>query len=233
MAKGTKRSKKRTVVAPSNGDDWLLRFLRQHSLGVILLALLSAAGGWVVWHSRDCLTDQKAQVAATRKAWIKMRIANQKFWDDGDVFIKRSELYKRHKEIGVEYAQWDQDRQALFEIVQALSKDCNDGKVATYEWEVQLKELSDAFPFYTPPKLIVDPELCGKMSRQAEELRSPEVAEAEDSDKGETNLHVSTSQLKETIATGRENDVKLAKLYESFFVRLENMSFVGRLKQCF
>src|SRR5216684_791879 len=101
----------------------------------MLLALLSAGGGWLVWHSRDCMADQKAQVAGTRKAWIKKRVALQKLLDDDDTFLTRVELYERHQGIGVGYEQWDQDLKALFEILQTLSRDCNDIKVATYELE--------------------------------------------------------------------------------------------------
>lgn len=232
MAKQARKAKKRKV-ASSIGDDWFLRFVRQHSLGVMLLALLSAGGGWLVWHSRDCMTDQKAQVAATRKAWIKKRIAFQKWLDDVDTFLTRIELYKRHQEVGVGDEQWEQDRNAFFEIFQTLSGDCNDIKVADYEFEAQEKELGRVFPMYSPGKQADDPEACGQLLRLAEEFRSPEVAQAGKSIMGVSNLHESTSELKKSVATAREIDVKAAQSYESLFARLENMGFVGRLKQCF
>jgi hypothetical protein len=232
MAKQTRTAKKRKVVS-GKGDDWLLRFLRQHSLGVMLLALLSAGGGWLVWHSRDCMTDQRTQVTATRKAWIKKRVALQKLLDDDDTLLTRVELLERHQGIGVEYEQWDQDRKALIEILQTLSNDCNDIKVADYELEAEEKDLGRVFPFYSPSKPMDDPEACGEFLRLAEKLRSPESPKAGNSETPKFDLHISTSEFRETISRGRETDVKAAESYESFLARLENMSFASRIKQCF
>lgn len=231
MATETRRSKKRKVVAPSKGDDWLLRFLRQHSLGVMLLALFSAGGGWLVWHSRDCITDQKAQLAVTKKAWMNFRIANQKWMDDVDTFVTRIDIYERDEGSGNRYT-LEQNRRAVFELGQIMSTHCNEVKAANYEWERQAKDLSRLFPFFVPHKMTDDPESCGKILREAERLRffdagaGNSVLQGADSD---ANL----AELKAINVATRKEELETDRAAEAFFVRLENMSFVGRLKQCF
>src|SRR5882724_8378911 len=124
MAKQTRRAAKQRKIPSSKGDDRLLRFVRQHSFGVALLALLSAGGGWLVWHCRDCMTDQKTQLAATRKAWTTFRTSHQKFGDDVDALLTRIDMFKPHREIGyASYEEVNQYREALFELGQIVNTD--------------------------------------------------------------------------------------------------------------
>jgi hypothetical protein len=232
MAKQTRAMKERQVASPK-GDDWLLRFIRHHSLGVALLAFLSAGGGWLVWHSRDCMTDQKAQVGATRKAWMNFRIAHQKYTDDVDTFITRLELDERNEGRADSYEALDQHRTAIFELSKIIGADCNDVKAATYELERQLKELGRIFPFFAPAKMSNDPESCGRILREAERLRFFEVTGGGDSDVQRANSDASLSELKSGNLKGRELELEIDRNLESFLVRLENMSFVSRVKQYF
>jgi hypothetical protein len=179
------------------------------------------------------MTDQKAQVGATRKAWINFRLAHQRFTDDVDTFITRLEISKRNEERADSYEALDQHRTAIFELSKIIGTDCNDVKATSYELERQLKELGRIFPFFTPTKTINDSESCGRILREAERLRFFEVSPEGNSDLHRVDSYAGLSELKASNLRGRELELETDRNLESFLVKLENMSFVSRVKQCF
>lgn len=227
---GPKKTKKtKNQKAPPAKDDRLLRFAREHSLGVVIVALLTSGGGWLAWSIRNCLIDQKLQLAATRKAWTNVRTTYQKTSDNTHMLFRRMDMYREAKERG-ESVTLDQQRKALFDLGQVANADCNAGKAALYEFTREFEALRQLFS--SKANLLV-PDLskqCEKPAYFVEEFRTPRLTDEEVSNPVDLKKAEEIVRLVEVAdEMERETDRKLS----AFFSELENEGVMHRVFKCF
>lgn len=241
---GAKKAKQKQQVAPTK-DSRLLYFAREHPVGVVIVALLGISGAWLAWHVRDCLIDQKLQVTNTRKAWMNVRVLNQKVVSDREALVTRVELLRRDVRNGEIQTAFDLHRKPLFDISGTLNSDCNAFKASVYEVSRELKALGRSFSFDFDVEAFFDPSgLCEGLAAAGEKLRTTPTADRK-SMLGESG-HPDPQRLEQwfvevdaaikqskAITEARKKTERNANLaLEDLLVSLENQSFVRRARHC-
>ena len=215
-------SKKRSAkkVKGFINDHWL-----KIAGGVISIGL-----GVFGWHIAGCLTDQKTQIIATRKAWIGEKTAGEKYNDDLAALIVRIDIYRREGQTKAD--QGGQQWKAILDPAQTLVADCNAGKAAKNEFSREFKELGRLFGFDVtkPPDVS-----CEGLTRLIQRFRLPNPErekrpiEPSDLDAIIDGLKIANEGLERTKDQRIEND----RYMESLFIELEHESYFRKVTHCF
>lgn len=219
-------------------NDPILRFFREHYLGVALAALFTAGVAWFTWHVQDCLTRQTQQLEAARTAVVKVRATHQKYMDDLDAVTTRVDIYEkdtRRDEPNLE-KHWD----ALFKVAELTDTDCNAAKTARYDLMLELHQLGRLFSFgefSTAEAAETDPNECTGWATATERLRIPGSSGLPDgvnkeprAKRSDTAADVRT--LTRDILRNRTQEVRAVLALEELFKTLENEGVLRRVRDC-
>lgn len=221
------------VMAPPGNR--VVRFFREHWLGIGLLGLAVAFGGWITWSVRDCLTRQADQLEVTRKALIVLSTSDQKYMNDLDALITRFEIYDADKRRGMMNA--EEHWEAVFKVVETINADCNTVHSARYEVAGELNQLKQLFSFSDYSFGPIVPDECKAWSVAIERWRVPgssglpsNIGQPSQPQDSNTATDVRAASKKIRASRMRQSEAFIA--LESLLELLETEGTFPRIRRC-